>query len=80
MDNAELDRLRLAYKDAVEKWIASIRECEALATPDHSVHAWDAWEQAGFAEEEARKLAIAAKEHYESGLREVDYGILTTDR
>jgi len=79
MDNAELDRLRQAYTDAVEKWVAAIREEEALATPDHSIHAWDVWEQAGFAEEDARKKALAAKEEYESGLREADYGILTTD-
>jgi hypothetical protein len=80
MDDAGLDSLRQAYKEAVERWVAAIREEEALATPDHSVHAWDLWQQAGFAEEEARKRALAAKEHYESGLREADYGILTTDR
>lgn len=80
MDNAELDRLRRAYKDAVEKWITSIREEEALATPDHSVHAWDLWEKAGFAEEHARKNVLAAKQQYESGLREADYGIMTADR
>ena len=34
MDNAELDRLRQAYKDAVEKWMTAIREEEALATPN----------------------------------------------
>ena len=79
MDNAELDQLRQAYKEAVEKWIAAIREEEALATPDHSIHAWDLWERAGFAEEDARKKTLAAKEHYESGLREIDYGIRTTD-
>jgi len=80
MDNAELDRFRQAYKDAVEKWVTAIRQEEALATPDHSVHAWDLWEQAGFAEEHARMKALAAKEQYESALREADYGILRTDR
>ena len=80
MDNAELDRRRQAYKDAVEKWVAAIRAEEALATPDHSVHAWDLWEQAGFAEEEARDDAQDAKEKYEDGLREADYGILETDK
>jgi hypothetical protein len=79
MDNTELDRLRQVYKDAVERWIAAIRQQEALATPDHSVHAWDLWERAGFAEEDARKGALAAKQQYEGGLREADYGILTTD-
>jgi hypothetical protein len=75
MDNAELDRLRQTYKDAVEKWITAIREEEALVTPDHSVQAWDLWEQAGFAEEEAREKAKAAKEQYEDALRQVDYKI-----
>ena len=79
MDNAELDRLREAYKDAVEKWITAIRAEEALASPDHSIHAWDLWEQAGFAEGEARKNALAAKRSYECRLREADYGIRRTD-
>jgi hypothetical protein len=79
MDNTELDRLRQAYKDAVERWIAAIRQQEALATPDHSVHAWEIWERAGFAEEDARKNALTAKQQYEGGLREADYGILRTD-
>jgi hypothetical protein len=80
MDNAELDLRRQAYKDAVDKWVAAIRAEEALATPDHSVHAWDLWEQAGFAEEEARDAAQDAKEDYEDALREADYGILETDK
>jgi hypothetical protein len=75
MDNAELDRIRQAYKDAVDGWIKTIRKEEALATPDYSVHAWDIWERAGFAEEEAREKAQAAKEEYENALREADYGI-----
>ncbi len=75
MDNAELDRLRQAYKDAVERWIIAIREEEALATPDHSVQAWDLWEKAGFAEEEARDRVQAAKERYEGALRKTDYKI-----
>lgn len=80
MDNVELDGLRQAYKDAVEKWITAIREEEALATPNHSVQSWDLWEKAGLAAEDARENARAAKQQYESGLREVDYGIMMTDR
>jgi hypothetical protein len=75
MDIAELERLRLAYKAAVDQWVAAIRKEEALATPDYSVHEWDLWENAGFAEEDARKNALAAKADYESGLREANYGI-----
>ena len=74
MDNSELDRLRQDYKDAVEQWVTAIREEEAIATPDHSIHAWDLWEKAGFAEEKARKLVPAAKGRYEDGLRQADYG------
>jgi len=57
MDTTELDRLRQDYKTAVDKWITAIRDEEALATPDYSVHAWDVWERAGFAEEDARGKA-----------------------
>jgi len=63
-DNAELDRLQQAYKDAVEKWITAIGEEAAMATPDHSVHAWDLWEKAGFAEGDARDKVQSAKELY----------------
>lgn len=75
MDNVELDRLRQVYKERVEKWVSAIRREEAVATSDHSVHAWDIWERAGFDEEAARKEALAAKKAYESGLRELNYGI-----
>jgi len=75
MDTSQLDRLRQAYKDAVEAWVTAIRAEEALATPDHSIHAWDLWENAGFAEEAARQKALGAKRQYEAGLRELDYGI-----
>jgi hypothetical protein len=73
MDNATLDKLRQAYRNAVEVWIATIREEEALATPDHSVTAIDRWEEAGFREEEARNYAKAAKSAYEDALRRVNY-------
>lgn len=74
MENTELDSLRNVYKTAVEKWIAAIREEENLATPDHSVHAIDVWEHAGFAEEEARALAKKARAAYEDALREANFG------
>ncbi len=70
---AELNRLRDAYKQAVEQWVTAIREEEALATPDHSVRAWDRWEHAGFKAEEAGELATAAKEAYIDGLRKIDF-------
>jgi hypothetical protein len=70
---AELDKLRQAYKDAVEEWIAAIRAEENLATPDHSVSAIDVWEHARFGEEEARGKAEDARTQYEDALRKVDF-------
>lgn len=75
IERAELDTLQKAYKDAVDLWIAAIREEENLATSDHSIAAWEMWEQAGFRADEARERANAAKEAYKDGLRLVDYDI-----
>jgi hypothetical protein len=75
MDNAEYDRLRQAYKDAVDAWVAAIREEEALATPDHSMTAMERWDAAGFKEQDAQKKAIDAKEAYKDALRQFNYGI-----
>lgn len=67
---AELDQMQSAYKSAVEEWVAAIREEEALASGNHSEAELDAWEAAGFKEEEARNKAKEAKEQYEDALRE----------
>ena len=72
-DIAELDRLRQEYKDAVERWIAAIRNEENLATPDHGIPAVDVWEHAGFDEEEARDKANEARQSYEDAIRKVDF-------
>ncbi|MGD1092639.1 MAG: hypothetical protein ABSB35_11710 [Bryobacteraceae bacterium] len=72
---AELDRRQHTYKEAVDRWIAAIREEEALATPDHSIVAWERWEQAGFKALEAQEQATVAKEAYKDGLRRLDYNI-----
>ena len=74
-DRSELDRLQQVYKIAVDRWIAAIREEEALATPDHSIVAWERWEQAGFKAQDAQDQANAAKEAYKDGLRRLDYDI-----
>ncbi len=66
----ELDQLQQAYKSAVEAWIAAIREEEALASTEHSVADIDKWEEADFAEEEAREKVKTAKREYEDALRE----------
>ena len=70
IDTAELDRMQGAYKAAVEKWVATIREEEALASANHDVAQVDQWEGAAFREEDARNKAKAAKKEYESALRE----------
>ena len=69
-----LDQFQSAYKAAVEEWIAAIRQEEELASVNHSVAEIDSWEQAHFDEEEARNKALAAKKHYEDGLREQFFG------
>ncbi|HEY6413658.1 MAG TPA: hypothetical protein VIX42_08220 [Edaphobacter sp.] len=66
----EFDQLQRAYKSAVEAWIVAIREEEALASTEHSVAEVDKWEEADFAEEEARDKAKKAKREYEDALRE----------
>jgi hypothetical protein len=76
MENEQLDQLnqlRDVYKQAVEQWIAAIRAEEDLATPDHTVHAVDVWEHAGFAEDEARIKAKTARTAYENELRKVNF-------
>jgi hypothetical protein len=69
-DLADLDQMQQDYKAAVDEWIATIREEEALASVNHTVAAIDKWENAGFAEEAARDRAKAAKKNYEDALRE----------
>ena len=73
LESSELDQLRYAYKDSVEQWSSSIRAEENLASPDHTIHAVDVWEHAGFIEEEARKKAKEARQAYEDALRTVNF-------
>jgi hypothetical protein len=67
---SDLDQLQTAYKTAVDQWISTIREEEALASGDHSEAEIDTWEAAGFREEDARTKAKEAKKKYEGALRE----------
>ena len=75
MDNSEYDRLRQAYKDAVDQWVAAIRDEEALATPNHSMIAMERWDAANFREQDAQKKVMAAKDAYKDALRLFNYGI-----
>lgn len=72
-ENLELDTLLVAYKTAVEEWIAAIHAEEDFATPEHSMKEWELWDQAGFREEEAREKAKAARQAYVDALREKLY-------
>ena len=74
-EHPDLDDLQAAYKTAVEAWIISIREEEALlGSASHSVAEIDQWENAGFREDEMRKVAKEAKAKYEDALREKFFG------
>ncbi len=67
---SKLDQMQAAYKEAVDHWISTIREEEALASVNHSEAEIDAWEAADFREEDARKKTKEAKKNYEDALRE----------
>ena len=72
-EQQELDRRRDLYRGAVEHWIGTIREEEALARPDHSMAAVEAWEHAHFQEEDARTKAEQARQDYQDELRRILY-------
>jgi hypothetical protein len=73
MENTDLDRLRLNYKAAVDRWVAAIRAEEDLATPGHSMIAVEDWDRANFTEQDARDAAKAARQEYADALRQVLY-------
>lgn len=73
-DTLDLDQLQNAYETAVEKWIAAIKQEEALASRDHSVAEIDRWEEAHFREDEIRGRVKAAKKQYEDALRKKFFG------
>ena len=75
ISNADMDQLRLAYKKATDEWVNSIRAEEELATPDHSMVAWERWDAAHFTEQDARAKATEAREAYKDALRTANYGI-----
>lgn len=66
----ELDQLQNAFKDAVEAWITTIRQEEALASSEHSVADLDQWELAADLQQQAGEKVKAAKRLYEDALRE----------
>ncbi|HUB02517.1 MAG TPA: hypothetical protein VL983_07520 [Terriglobales bacterium] len=75
MSQPDLDHLRFLYKKAIEEWVAAIRAEEDLATPDHSMLAWEKWDAAHLAEHDAHEKATVAREAYKDGLRAMNIGI-----
>ncbi|HTZ46824.1 MAG TPA: hypothetical protein VMH20_04490 [Verrucomicrobiae bacterium] len=75
MSKEDLDQLRLAYKQAVDAWVATIRGEEALATPDHSMIAMEKWDDAHFREQDAQSAAKKARDAYKDALRTINYSI-----
>lgn len=75
MSNSDFDRLREAYKQAVDEWVDAIRAEEALATPDHSMIAWEQWDTAHFREHDAHDKVTTAREAYKDALRAANLGI-----
>ena len=73
-DHLDLDKMQAAYRAAVEEWVATIREEEALASVNHTVAEVDQWEAAHFKEDEIRAKVKAAKRRYEDALREKFFG------
>jgi len=74
MDTSTFDELRMAYKLATDEWVAAIRAEEALATADHSELAWEHWDAAGLAEQDAKAKAETAKNAYKDALRDANLG------
>jgi hypothetical protein len=72
-DNSVLDQMQIAYKAAVEDWIAAIKQEEALASVNHSIAEVDKWEGAHFAEDKIRAKVKVAKKQYEDALRHKFY-------
>jgi hypothetical protein len=70
IEKAELEQIQSNYKAAVDEWVTTIRHEEALASNNQSVVEIDQWEGAANREEEARNKAKAAKQTYESALRQ----------
>jgi len=75
MSKVDLDQLRLDYKNAVDKWVDTIRAEESLATPDHSIIAMEQWDAAHFREHDAHTKVTESREAYKDALRGVNYGI-----
>ena len=70
----ELDGLQAAYRQAVDNWVAAIREEEALASGAHNIAELDKWEAAHFGEHKLHREVIYRKRLYEDAPRREFFG------
>lgn len=74
-ETKDLDLLKQNYQAALDRCIASIQGLkEVLAKTGYSARAEDDWEHAHFAVKEAQEEAKKAREDYEAGIREANFG------
>ena len=69
ISDADLDTFQSFYKACVERWIAAIRDEEALASVRHSAAELDRWEEAHQKQNALRDAVLEAKKEYEDALR-----------
>ena len=74
MSAIDFDQLLSTYKQAVDRWVETIRAEEALATPDHSMTEMESWDTAGLAIHNAEAGAKKARDAYKNALRRKNYG------
>jgi hypothetical protein len=75
MSKEDVDQLRADYKQAVDEWVQTIRDEEALATPNHSMIAWEKWDAAHFKEHDEHLKVREKREAYKDELCHLNYGI-----
>jgi len=74
METIDFDQLLANYRNAVDRWIDTIRVEESLANEDHSMREMELWDDAGFKLHDAEVLAKKARDAYKNALRKKNYG------
>jgi hypothetical protein len=75
MSNVDLGQLRVAYKNAVDDWIDTVRAEEALPSPDHSMVAMERWGNTHLKDQDAQGQGSASRKAYKEAPRAVNLGI-----
>jgi hypothetical protein len=73
-DQSSLEEAKRVYKEAVDAWVAAIREEQELAVQAQSIAEVDDWAAAHCREEEFRAAAKEAKQAFESAVRKEFFG------